>query len=479
MKAGTRIAHRYVVEGPLGTGGLATALRVRDLLFGVDVALKLVERPSPQHPSPAALDDVLRREFLALRTIHHPRVVRVHDFGYWRDLGGDHIRAFYTCSIIDGVDLARFAKGRTWKDVAQPIGDVLSALASLHRRGLLHGDVHPGNVLVERSGRAVLIDLSCSRPLAERTVHDVSGTHGFVAPELLSGIVHRTADLYGLGMALRAIDVALPAKVARAVDRLVALRPEDRPQSAEEAAELLDVPWSRPPASDLLGSSLVGRDGALGQVRSVLEATLARTAGPRVVTVHGAEGVGRTRVLEEVKTEAQLRMDAVLVRGDRSDAVSKMLAMVLGEAVDVTSTAAVLRAAERLAALREPIVLLVDDADELPAVEHARLGVLTRSLPRDAAVAVVLASRSALHLANDGIDIELAALDLRELRSWLRAEVPEHALREIVRATGGYPKEVSALLTQLDAREWDSRALERAIDAASATRTWPRPHRAR
>jgi len=466
MEGGTRIAHRYVVDRPLGAGGLATAFRVRDQLFGVDVALKLVAAAAPDGSGP---DDVLRREFLALRTVNHPRIVRVHDFGYWRD--GDAVRAFYTSSIVDGIDLGRFAKGRPWSAIATPAGDVLSALSSLHRRGLLHGDVHPGNILVqEGSGRAVLIDLSCSRPLVARTTSDVSGTQGFIAPELLSGRVHRTADLYALGMSLRATGVALPAKVARAVDRLLALRPEQRPQSAEEAAELLGVPWSRPPASDLLGSVLVGREAALGRVREVLDATLARHAGSRVVSICGDDGVGRTRVLEEVKTAAQLRMDAVLVRGDRPDAISTMLEMALGETVDVSSTAAVLRVVERLAARRDPLLLLVDDAHELPPIELARLGVLARSLPRDTLVALVVASRSPLRLSNDELEIELEPLDERQVRAWLRTEVPERALGEIMRATAGYPKEVSAVLTRLDGREWDSRALEQAFDAAAATR---------
>ncbi len=460
MKAGVRIANRYVVERPLGKGGLATALRVRDVLFDVDVALKLVEGGS---------SDVLRREFLALRAVQHPRIVRVHDFGYWRDARS--VRAFYTSSIVDGVDLRRFAKGRSWAEICVTIGDVLSALSSLHRRGLLHGDVHPGNVLVdERTGRAVLIDLSCSRPLAESTAADISGTPGFIAPELLAGAVHRASDLYALGMTLRAIGVALPVDVSRVVERLVKGRPEDRPQSAEEAAELLRVPWSRPPASDLLGSVLVGRKSALDDVRGVLDATFARRAGQRVVSIRGEDGVGRTRLLEEVKAEAQLRMDAVLVRGDRADAIGTMLAMALGESVDLTSTAAVVRAVERLSARRDPLLLLVDDAHELPAIEVARLGALGRSLPPDAPIALVLAARSHLHVANEVIEIELPPLDDRELRAWLRAEVPERALGEIMRATAGYPKEISYLLAQLDGREWDSRALERAVAARAATR---------
>ncbi|MBX3206663.1 MAG: sigma 54-interacting transcriptional regulator [Labilithrix sp.] len=460
MRPGTRIAHRYVVAAPLGEGGLASAFRVRDLALGVDVALKLVD-------SDATSRDVLRREFLALRAVTHPGIVRVHDFGYWRDRG--EIRAFYTSPIVEGGDLRRYAERRTWRDLVGPVGDILSALASLHRRGLVHGDLHPGNVLVGGDGRAVLIDLSCSRPIAGGRASDVSGTFGFIAPELLRGIVHRSADLFALGVTLRSLGVALPGPVARAVDRLAAERPEDRPESVEEAAELLGAPWSRPPASDLLGSRLVGRDDALGRARSVFGAIERRAIGPRVVALRGDDGVGRTRLLEELKAEAQLEGDALLVGGGRPGAVGTLFALALGEDVDLASPTGALHAASRLSARREPLVLLVDDADELSAIERERLVVLSRALPEDGNVAVVVASKVPL-VTCEHVAIELAPLDRRDVEAWLGAEIPAAALGEIVRATAGYPKEIAALLAQLDGAEWDSRVLARAVASSGVAR---------
>lgn len=460
MTPGTRIAHRYVVEAPLGVGGLASAFRVRDLAFDVEVALKLVG-------SEAGSRDLLRREFLALRAVTHPGIVRVHDFGYWRDRG--EVRAFYTSPIVEGVDLRRYAERRSWRDLVGPVGDVLSALASLHRRGLVHGDLHPGNVLVGGDGRAVLIDLSCSRPIADGRSNEVSGTPGFIAPELFRGIVHRTADLFALGVTLRSLGVPLPGPIARAVERLAAERPEDRPESAEVAAELLAAPWSRPPASDLLGSRLVGREDALARARAVVDAIERRAIGPRVVVIRGEDGAGRTRLLEEVKAEAQLRGDALLVGGDRPGAIGVLFALALGEDVDLTSPTGALRAASRLSARREPLVLLVDDADALSATERERLAVLSRALPDDGSVAVVVASKVPL-VARDHVSIELEPLERRDVEAWLRAEIPAAALGEIVRATAGYPKEIAALLAQLDGAEWDSRVLARAVASSGVAR---------
>ncbi|MBX3199224.1 MAG: sigma 54-interacting transcriptional regulator [Labilithrix sp.] len=460
MKPGTRIAHRYVVEAPLGEGGLASAFRVRDLALDVDLALKLVD-------SEAASRDLLRREFLALRAVTHPRIVRVHDFGYWRDRG--EMRAFYTSPIVEGGDLRRYAERRSWRDLVGPVGDVLSALASLHRRGLVHGDLHPGNVLVGGDGRAVLIDLSCSRPFAGGRASDVSGTPGFIAPELLRGIVHRSADLFALGVTLRSLGVALPGPVARAVDRLAAERPDDRPGSVEEAAELLGAPWARPPASDLLGSRLVGRDDALGRARAVVDAIQRRASGPRVVALQGDDGVGRTRLLEELKAEAQLEGDALLASGRRPGAIGALLALALGEDVDLGSPTGALRAASRLSARREPLVLLVDDADELSAIERERLVVLSRALPDDGNVAVIVASKAPI-VKCEHVAIELTPLDRRDVETWLGAEIPAAALGEIVRATAGYPKEIAALLAQLDGAAWDSRVLARAVASSGVAR---------
>ena len=173
MKPGTRLANRYLVKAALGAGGFATALRVRDLVCGADVALKIVG--APQESDTVSTDALLRPEFRALRGASHPRLARVHDLGYCRDERGK-ARAFYTSTLVHGVSLARFAEGRTWSDLVLPVGDVLSALASLHRRGVLHGDVHTGNVLVDASGRAVVIDLSCCRPLSETRALEISGT---------------------------------------------------------------------------------------------------------------------------------------------------------------------------------------------------------------------------------------------------------------------------------------------------------------
>jgi len=467
---GATIADRYVVLEALGDGGLASAFLVRDRALDVEVALKLIG-------TDAASREILRREFLALRGSRHPHLVRVHDFGYWRT--GQSVRAFYTAALAPGVRLDAFARGRSWETIARPIGDVLSALASLHRRGLLHGDVHPRNVLVDDAGRAVLIDLSCARPLSppapmpDPGATTISGTPGFLAPELLAGTVHRTADLYALGIALRGLGLELPARVAGATARLVAERPEDRPASAEEAAVALGVPWAAPPVTDLLGCMLVGRDAALARARAILDTVSRGEGGPRALLLTGAAGSGRSRLLDEIKAAAQLHARTVLVRGRRG-ALATLLEIASGGSV-APRTSAALGALDRLATRGETTVLLIDDADDLPPEEQARLAALLRSLPPLGPVLVAFSMRAGSSLG-PGVtaapypceEIRVAPLSPSQLRAWLHTEIPERSLDAIVQATGGSPHGIAAVLAQLDGGAWDSRTLARAFRDADA-----------
>ncbi|AKV00003.1 two component, sigma54 specific, transcriptional regulator, Fis family [Labilithrix luteola] len=450
-----------MVRGPLGKGGLATAFRVRDLALDTDVALKLVGT------DPVALD-VLRREFLALRAGHHAHLVRVFDFGWLRE--GGAARGFYTSALVEGVDLAAYARGRSWQELVDPIADVVSALGALHARGVLHGDVHPGNALVDAHGRAVLIDLSCSRPLDVVSVRDVSGTPGFVAPELLRGMLHRTADFFALGVTLRALGDALPARIRKVVTRMTAEQPQDRPQSAEELAELLGVPWIKPLASDLLGTMLVGRDDALRSARSLLDAVSQGKPRPRVLAWVGDDGSGRTRILEEIKAEAQLRIDAIAVSAVRPRAMSTMLGMALGEELASATPAKVASAVDRLSARNEPLVLILDDADALDTQEGEALSALVRSLPEDGKLGLFVTSRTRLAAVPESATLPLRPLEELEIAEWLRSRIPAASLGAIARETAGYPKEIAAVLAQLDAGEWDSRALSRAVRASGTQR---------
>ena len=393
----------------LGDGGLGTALRVQDRLADRELVMKVAK----DHAR-------LRREHEVLRGAVHARLPVVHDFGFVRS--GRRVLAYYTSGLVEGAPLSSFAR---WEDIAVAVGDVLSAIASLHRRGVLHGDVHPGNVIVDAAGRGTLIDLSCCRPLADTRATEISGTLAVLAPEMRRGVVHPSADSFALGASLRDAGISLPPRVASAVARMTAPRVEDRPTHPEEAAEQLGVPFMPPPLSDRLGGRLVGRDREMKAARD-----------HAIVLVRGHAGSGRTRLLEELKAEMQRDEEAVLVDCGRPGALETAQAL-----------------------FGDRVRWLLDDADALS----------TETLSRFVAQAkhgVVMSARRRLEVEDLARIVELPPLDANEVRAWIEdPDLPDASVREIARETQGYPKRIAAVLGRIEGAEWSRHAVRRALDA--------------
>jgi hypothetical protein len=218
--------------------------------------------------SGGSADDLarLRREAVVLTELDHPHIVRVLEV------------------VQDGDGLAlvmQYAPGGSLRDllaergrltpgevvaVAAPVAD---ALASAHRRGVLHGDVTPANVLFTSDGEPLLTDFGVARTLGRHTSELVSGTAEYVDPERLHGArPEPRADIYSLGVVCyhalagqppytgsaplavaRAADTGdhtplgavagVPEALARVVERAMDRRPEDRFATADELARAL------------------------------------------------------------------------------------------------------------------------------------------------------------------------------------------------------------------------------------------------
>src|SRR5204862_2730512 len=122
---------------------------------------------------------------------------------------------------------------------------------------------------------------------------------------------------------------------------------------------------------------------------------------------------------------------------------------------DAASKVSCFRAALDLGTRSKPIALLIDDADELSPGDRLHLEALLRATPSDGGLAVFVATRQGdLGSTTNRVAIDLAPLSITDVRSWLRAEIPEAALDTILRATGGYPKEIASVLAQLDGGAW-------------------------
>jgi eukaryotic-like serine/threonine-protein kinase len=195
------LAPQYRLERELGRGGMGVVFRATDTTLDRPVAIKVV------HPELAAHPSIVRRFLAEARTIarlRHPSIVAVHAAGTADGL------LYYVMDEVEGESL-RMRLEREGKlptaDVSRIVADLASALEAAGRAGVVHRDVKPENVLIERStGRALLADFGIARAMAldaaSSTGQGVAvGTPAYMSPEQAAGEeVDSRSDLYCLGV---------------------------------------------------------------------------------------------------------------------------------------------------------------------------------------------------------------------------------------------------------------------------------------
>jgi len=298
---------RFVVRARLGEGGMGIVLAGHDTDLNRSVAIKLV-RSEVDHPAYRAR---LLREAQAMARLEHPNVARVYE------VGSDRGRLFVAMELIDGVTLSTWLRvqRRPWQAIVAMFHQVGAGLAAVHRVGLIHRDFKPDNVLVDRDGRARVVDFGLAR-LDRDQVSSASspelaasltrtgmmmGTPGYMAPEQqYGGTVDARVDQYSYCVALR--EALLGMRHPRAdVEPDWAGTP--RPIRAAIARGLSYEPAERYPAMDdllvALGSSnrrtalivaLAGTVAAAGVVVALIVTSngpgSASPSAPVVATTH-------------------------------------------------------------------------------------------------------------------------------------------------------------------------------------------------
>jgi tetratricopeptide (TPR) repeat protein len=366
--AETLLNGRYIVERKLGEGGMGEVWKVRDSVFGDrPLAYKLLKAPGGNAASggePRWDIEYFKHEFKVLARLDHPNLVKVYDFGITD--GG----CYYTCEFLEGSDLYRATEGLDWDGLYEITCQILEALSYIHDRGLVHYDVKPENVNVRvvpapRPGQrpsfvVKLVDFGLTGEATTRSGGKIKGTVHYLAPEVAKEQpADRRADLYSLGITLyycvtrklpydggSAFSVIrkhleripepptqirhdVPEAWARFILKLLEKDPADRFPTAEAAlAELskrLSKPaktekWlksvsERPPAAaaegqrgHVLSTRFVGRARELDLLGRALPDPGSRERdAPLVVLVAGEGGIGKSRLLEELKVVSQLR----------------------------------------------------------------------------------------------------------------------------------------------------------------------------
>ena len=267
------VGTQYLIEQEIGRGGMAVVYRATDLRLHRPVAIKVL-------PPDVAFNPDVRARFIreaqTAAQLNHPNIVPIYAVDE-ADGGG---LVYFVMSYVDGESLGvRLAREGGWPvdRAARVLRDVADALAYAHARGVIHRDIKPDNILIDRaSGRPMVTDFGIARAAQGETRLTAPGvavgTPAYMSPEQALGEreLDGRSDLYSLAVVgyhmlagetpfkaantpamlvkhaterprpLRERRPDVPAYLAVAIDRAMAKRPEDRWSDAAEFRDALD-----------------------------------------------------------------------------------------------------------------------------------------------------------------------------------------------------------------------------------------------
>ncbi|MDQ8153919.1 MAG: serine/threonine-protein kinase, partial [Gemmatimonadota bacterium] len=254
---------RYSLDRELGRGGMGVVYLARDVQLDRPVAIKVL-------PPERGYDDVVRDRFLRearlSAKLSHPNIVPIFAVDEAPPF------TFYVMAFVDGETLGQRVRTRgplAASELTRVLREVAWALGHAHTQGVVHRDVKPDNIMLERgTGRALVTDFGIAAAAESDGETAVAGTPEFMSPEqALGGVIDARSDVYGLGATAffactgrppysgpNAVDVlaqqvaspvpalavpgaSVPRVLAHLIEKCLAKEPADRPPSALALAE--------------------------------------------------------------------------------------------------------------------------------------------------------------------------------------------------------------------------------------------------
>lgn len=265
----TILGNRYEIIRKIGDGGMAFVYEAKDKLLNRTVAVKVLR---PEFVDDEEFLRKFKREAEAVASLSHPNIVNVYDVG---EEGKVH---YIVMEYIDGQNLKDIIKNEGTLDEYTALDitkQIAMALSAAHKKGIVHRDIKPHNILISNEGRIVKVaDFGIAKAVSNSTMTNIGSIIGSVhyfSPEQAKGnSVNATADLYSLGIVLyemiigrvpfrgdSPISIALqhinedveftseekiniPQSVRTIIKKLTEKSSENRYQSAEELIEDID-----------------------------------------------------------------------------------------------------------------------------------------------------------------------------------------------------------------------------------------------
>ena len=200
LEAGRTLNGRYKIQSLIGTGGMAAVYLAKDLILNRLVAIKVLRLDFRQN------DDAMRRfrrEALSATQLTHPNIVGVYDVGQSQEMN------YIVMEYVEGTDLKDYVRQ---KGALHPIEavrimmQIVSAIAAAHQNRIIHRDIKPQNILIDKEGNVKITDFGIAVALSDTSLTQTNtllGSVHYLSPEQArGGMATIQTDIYALGIVL-------------------------------------------------------------------------------------------------------------------------------------------------------------------------------------------------------------------------------------------------------------------------------------